>query len=79
LKGQVPHTHPISLITSLLDVFNVILVENAVSSSANRLMLKQSLDQYNDSFRIEPFGETEAGSAGEQPARDSQTQNEWEC
>jgi len=42
-------------------------------------MLKQSLDQYNDSFRIEPFGETEAGSAGEQPARDSQTQNEWEC
>lgn len=25
------------------------------------------------------FGETEAGSAGEQLARDSQAQNEWEC
>lgn len=50
-----------------------------MNSSTNRLLLKQSLDLYNDSFRIDAIGETEAGSAGEQPARDSQSQNEWEC
>lgn len=28
-------------------------------------------------FLIGSFGETETGTAGEQPARDSRTQNEW--